>query len=357
MTIKKEQPERPILGKSKHIKDVLGHIAAAAKARETLIANSKNYTAGVAVLIIGPTGTGKELIAKAIHDSSSRKGKPFQTVDCGAISPELFESELFGHVKGSFTGAVADKIGRAKNADGGSLFLDEIGNLSRDHQSKILRFLNDKTFTKVGGSEIEKADVRIITATNRDLKADSGFRDDLYHRIAGYVIRTTGLADRPEDTIYLLNHFNHKADARVKFLLYSHPLSGNVRELITSSDKSYDYLKTELAGGMGKCIEYMEAHSDMDFDKIVHAYEIVILRANTSMSNTDIAKALHIRTTTTTLTADGFKEAFSINLPDKDDRHIKRYKTLFPDFLGYWNAIKVVPGEAYRLTMTEIERV
>lgn len=340
MKSSKEQPERSILGPSKHIKDVLSHIDVAATAREAKREDGK-LTPGVAVLIIGPTGTGKELIALAIHDGSSRKDASFQTVNCGAISPNLFESELFGHEKGAFTGADKLHIGLAKNAEGGSLFLDEIGNLSPDHQSKLLRFLNDKTFTKVGGNTVEKADVRIITATNRDLKADSGFRGDLYHRIAGYVINTTGLADRPEDTIYLLNHLNHKADARVKFFLYSHPLPGNVRTLENAYDKPYEYLRDQFKEEkeMNNCILYVEQHNDMDFDKIVQAYEIVILRANTAMSNKAIVDLLHIRADK--LSENGFYENFSIALPDKDDSYIKTFKTLYGDFLGYWNALKL----------------
>ncbi|MEI7636006.1 MAG: sigma 54-interacting transcriptional regulator [Syntrophus sp. (in: bacteria)] len=322
-----EKNEYEILGQSKHIKDILRSATEAAKD-------------DTAVLIAGPTGTGKELIARHIHNESSRHKASFETMDCGAISPQLFESELFGHEKGAFTGANAQRIGRAENAKGGSLFLDEIGNLSQDHQSKILRFLNDKTFTKVGGNKVEKADVRIITATNKDLKAgDGGFRFDLYHRISEYVIRTIGLADRPEDTVYLLNHFNHEADTRAKFLLYSYSFPGNVRELKNHSNRSFDYLKTELAGEMDNCILYVGQHNDMDFDKIVQAYEIVILRANTAMSNKAIVDLLHIRADK--LSENGFYENFSIVLPDKDDSYIKTFKTLYGDFLGYWNALKL----------------
>jgi PAS domain S-box-containing protein len=196
------------------------------------------------VLITGETGTGKELVAHAIQQNSRRKSRPFIILNCTAIHKNLMESELFGHVKGAFTGAVANKQGIFESADGGTLFLDEIGELSMETQVKLLRVLDEGTFRPVGSAREKKVDVRIITATNRDLKkmVDKGlFREDLYYRINVISIKVPPLRERTEDVPMLVEHFTtesgddkHKgrkfSDKAITHLMkYSYP--GNVREL------------------------------------------------------------------------------------------------------------------------------
>ena len=196
------------------------------------------------VLINGETGTGKELVAHAIHRNSKRKNRPFIILNCTAISKNLMESELFGHVKGAFTGAVANKKGIFESADGGTLFLDEIGEIGVDTQSKLLRVLEEGTFRPVGGSREKKADVRIITATNRDLRkmiAKGHFREDLYYRINVINISLPPLRKKKEDISLLVEHFIKSLEAGegrqrkfsekalTKLEQYNYP--GNVREL------------------------------------------------------------------------------------------------------------------------------
>jgi transcriptional regulator with PAS, ATPase and Fis domain len=197
------------------------------------------------VLIQGETGTGKELIAKAIHGNGNRAAKPFFAVNCGALPETLLESELFGHVKGSFTGAIFDRRGYFKAADGGTIFLDEIGELSLATQVKLLRVLEERTIRPLGSNLSIKINVRIIAATHRNLLEEmhrNQFRDDLYFRLAVLPINIPPLRERLEDIIPLSNHFirrfNEKLDSSVKgissqavekFLAYSWP--GNAREL------------------------------------------------------------------------------------------------------------------------------
>lgn len=153
----------------------------------------------VPVLVLQPTGTGKELVARALHTHSRRSQGPFTTVHCGALSAELLESELFGHLKGSFTGAHRDQPGLVEVADGGSLFLDEVGEMPAAMQVKLLRFLQDGSFVPVGGRTPRHADVRMVAATHRDLDAmvrAGSFREDLYYRLKGVVLRTPALAER-----------------------------------------------------------------------------------------------------------------------------------------------------------------
>jgi DNA-binding NtrC family response regulator len=162
------------------------------------------------VLLTGESGTGKELVARAIHFNSPRKDKPFVAINCAAIPEGLLESELFGHVKGSFTGAVADREGRFAQADGGTLFLDEIGDMPLSVQAKILRVLQERSFEPVGGSRTRQVDVRIVAATNKDLQAavQSGeFRDDLYYRLNVFPIALPALRDRADDIPALASHF------------------------------------------------------------------------------------------------------------------------------------------------------
>jgi DNA-binding NtrC family response regulator len=164
----------------------------------------------IPVLIEGETGAGKELVSRGIHSSSSRRDRPFVVVNCGAISPELIESELFGHEKGAFTGATAQRRGAFEVAHGGTLFLDEIGELPLPLQPKLLRALEQKEIKRVGGNETLLVDVRILAATNRNLReevAEKTFRDDLYFRISTITLRVSPLRERREDILPLALHF------------------------------------------------------------------------------------------------------------------------------------------------------
>ena len=179
------------------------------------IANLRSLVAQVApkmasVLLQGESGTGKEVVARAIHDCSTRSKAPFVAVNCGAIPAELLESELFGHEKGAFTGAVAARKGRFELAEGGTLFLDEIGDMPFDMQVKLLRVLQERTFERVGGTKLQKANVRIVAATHQNLegKVESGdFRMDLYYRLNVFPIDVPPLRDRPEDIPLLAQRF------------------------------------------------------------------------------------------------------------------------------------------------------
>ena len=164
----------------------------------------------ISILITGENGVGKDIVAKEIFSRSDRKDKPYVVVDMGAITDTLFESELFGHVKGSFTGAISDHKGKFEQAQGGTLFLDEIGNLSLPAQAKLLRAIQNRVITKVGGDKEIPVDIRIISATNKDLKkevAEGRFREDLFYRLAGFQIEMPALRERKDDIIGLANHF------------------------------------------------------------------------------------------------------------------------------------------------------
>lgn len=197
------------------------------------------------VLIIGESGTGKELIAKAIHYSSARADRPFVTINCTAIPENLLESEMFGHLKGSFTGAIANKAGLVEAAHTGTLFLDEIGEIPLAIQAKLLRFLQEREFRRVGGTDERKIDVRIVAATNKKLEKEmevGNFREDLYYRLNVIRIKLPPLREREEDIPLLVNHFLKKFSAeqgkniaRVSSLamrvLCNYNFPGNVREL------------------------------------------------------------------------------------------------------------------------------
>jgi transcriptional regulator with GAF, ATPase, and Fis domain len=197
------------------------------------------------VLIIGETGTGKELIAHAIHNRSKRKNRPLIKVNCAALSAGLIESEFFGHEKGAFTGAISQRIGRFELANGGTIFLDEIGEISLEVQAKLLRVLQEEEFERVGGTKTLKVDVRVIAATNRNLKAmveEKTFRADLYYRLNVFPIDLPALRQRKEDISLLVRYFVNKhmtamgkkitsisQETIQQFMSYSWP--GNIREL------------------------------------------------------------------------------------------------------------------------------
>jgi DNA-binding NtrC family response regulator len=197
------------------------------------------------VLILGESGTGKELVAGAIHNLSRRRTRPYVRINCAAIPETLLESELFGHEKGAFTGAIRQKPGRVEEADRGTVFLDEIGDMSRSLQAKLLRFLEDGTFSRVGGVQELRVDVRLIAATNRDIITairQGEFREDLYHRLNVVQFRPPPLRDRQEDVVLLAEHFLRRFNVALnkslggistaaRQCLRRHHWPGNVREL------------------------------------------------------------------------------------------------------------------------------
>lgn len=197
------------------------------------------------VLITGPNGTGKELVAHQLHEKSERANAPLIEVNCAAIPSELIESELFGHVKGAFTSAVKDRAGKFEAADGGTIFLDEIGDMSLSAQAKVLRALQENIVTRVGADKDIKVNVRVVAATNKDLKKEieeGRFREDLYHRLAVILIKVPSLNDRRDDIPLLIEHFSEKiateqgiapkvfSNQAVR-LLQEYDWTGNIREL------------------------------------------------------------------------------------------------------------------------------
>lgn len=218
--------------------------------RSAPIENIKNIIAKVAptearVLITGANGTGKELVARQLHEQSERSSAPLIEVNCAAIPSELIESELFGHVKGAFTSAVRDRAGKFEAADGGTLFLDEIGDMSLSAQAKVLRALQESMITRVGADKDIRVNVRVIAATNKDLKKEieaGRFREDLYHRLAVILIPVPTLNDRRDDIPLLVSHFATKIaqeqgnvpkvfTAAAIELLQDYDWTGNIREL------------------------------------------------------------------------------------------------------------------------------
>lgn len=239
---KKYEFEKSIIGNSKAIKKVFSIL-------------EKAVSTNIIVSISGETGTGKELIAKAIHYNSLRKAEPFVPINIAAIPKELIESELFGHEKGSFTGAVTRRIGKFEEAQKGTIFLDEIGEMELSLQAKLLRVIQEKEVIRIGGNSIIKLDVRILVATHRDLREEvknGNFREDLYYRILGLPVWLPPLRERDNDVILIANHFMNEfceenginelkfsRSAIDKLLQYWYP--GNVRELKSIVDLAAVY--------------------------------------------------------------------------------------------------------------------
>ncbi len=278
------------------------------------------------VLILGESGTGKELVAKAIHYQSRRTQHPLITVNCGAIPEDLLESELFGHMKGSFTGAVSTRVGRFEMADRGSIFLDEIGDMSLKLQVKLLRVLQERRFEPVGSNKTLEVDVRIIAATNKNLETavqEGRFREDLYYRLNVIPIVIPPLRNRPEDVPLLLDHFltrfseenrlkKPKVTAEALEILTHYPWPGNVRELentierlvvlkhedeITPKGLPSHLTRSASQGSQGISIP----ESGINFKKLVNDFENdLILRAleKTSGNKNQAANLLRLNRTT-----------------------------------------------------------
>ena len=203
------------------------------KMREVYQSLDRIIDSDVTVIIRGESGTGKELLARAIHFNGHRKNLPFVAVNCAAIPESLLESELFGHEKGSFTGAINKRMGKFEQADKGTLFLDEIGEMSQATQAKILRVLQEKRFERIGGNETTEVDARVISATNKNLELEvkeKNFREDLYYRISVYPIFLPPLRERNEDIPQLVAHFLDKFNKKMK------------RKVKKISDRSMEYL-------------------------------------------------------------------------------------------------------------------
>jgi transcriptional regulator with GAF, ATPase, and Fis domain len=228
-----------IIGTSDALRAVLSRIAKVAPTDST-------------VFVTGETGTGKELIARAVHKRSQRTGRAFVSVNCAALAPSLVSSELFGHEKGAFTGATQRRLGRFELADGGTIFLDEVGELPTDTQVALLRVLQEREFERVGGSQSIKVDVRVIAATNRDLKtavAKGSFREDLFYRLNVFPIEVPPLRERRDDILMLVEYFVQRyakrggksvrtIDRKTLDLLQSYDWPGNIRELQNVIERS-----------------------------------------------------------------------------------------------------------------------
>ncbi|MCK5209998.1 MAG: sigma-54-dependent Fis family transcriptional regulator [Cyclobacteriaceae bacterium] len=256
--------EKSIIGKSKAIKNVFSML-------------EKAINTNIIVSITGETGTGKELIAKTIHYNSMRKKEPFVTINIAAIPKELIESELFGHEKGSFTGAVTRRIGKFEEAQGGTIFLDEIGEMDMNLQAKLLRVIQEKEVTRIGSNKTIKLDVRVLVATHRNLVEEvknGNFREDLYYRLLGLPVLLPPLRERDNDVVIIAKYFlkefckengihllKFSSEAQDKLLKYQYP--GNVREL-----KSIVDLAAVLADGDEIEVEDIKFSSILDEDKL-----------------------------------------------------------------------------------------
>jgi two-component system, NtrC family, response regulator HydG len=299
-----------MIGESEPMKTLFRHIELAS-------------TSDVTVLITGESGTGKELAASAIHNESSRRKGPFIKVNCSSLAENLLESELFGHVKGSFTGAVSDRAGKFEAADGGTLFLDEIGDISSSTQVKLLRAVQEKVITRVGENRERKVDIRLITATNRDLRqmvADGKFREDLFFRLNVFPLRTSPLRERGSDIFLITEHLIEKLNLKygksvsgisrsALQIIMDHTWPGNVRELenaieyafifrsdgeITSADLPESIVSSKT-GYFAKTIE--NGSKQNKFSRApVNAQELAQLLKKYKFARKDVAAHLGIST-------------------------------------------------------------
>jgi len=275
-----------IVGDSPPLRQVLAKVEQVAQTQAT-------------VLLRGETGTGKEMVARAIHINSAREARPFVRVNCAALATGVLESELFGHEKGAFTGAMARRQGRFELADGGTLFLDEVGDLPLDVQVKLLRVLQEREFERVGGVDTVKVDVRLISATHRDLEkliTEGKFREDLYYRLNVFPITMPPLRERPGDIALLVEHFIAKyaqstgkvvrgADTAAIAMLSSYPWLGNVRELENVIERALILAMSDVL-----------TPADLDFGRRqAQAVPAAPLAASPSGSLSDSGRSLHKR--------------------------------------------------------------
>ena len=259
-----------IIGKSKPMQGIYEMISKVAQSKAS-------------VLITGPSGTGKELIAKAIHYDSPRKDRPFISVNCGALTETLLESELFGHEKGAFTGAVSMKKGRFELADEGTLFLDEVGDMPPPLQVKLLRVLQEMEFERVGGTKTIKVDVRVLSASNQNIKevvAEGNFREDLFYRLNVINIEVPSLTERTEDIRLLVNHFIEKyrqdeGKERIELspeawkILYSYTWPGNVRELENIIERAVVLKADRVIGPEDLPPELSEKRQEVEVERFI----------------------------------------------------------------------------------------
>ena len=276
ITVKKALDKKSLLFENRYLRNQLRErhrfdnmIGKSRKIQEVYKIMERVAPTDSTVLIYGKSGTGKELVAKAIHYNSPRKGKPFISVDCGALSESLLESELFGHVKGSFTDATVTKPGLFEVASGGTFFLDEVSNISLAIQAKLLRVLQEREFKPVGGTKWKKVDIRLITATNRDLKElikEGSFREDLFYRLNIVPILLPPLRERREDipllTFHFLQKYNRDRNRKIKTvssqtmrLLINYSWPGNVRELENVIERAMVMNETDTI-----CSEYLPSN-------------------------------------------------------------------------------------------------
>ncbi len=259
-----------IIGKSKPMQGIYDMISKVAQSKAS-------------VLITGPSGTGKELIAKAIHYNSPRKDRPFISVNCGALTETLLESELFGHEKGAFTGALSMKKGRFELADSGTLFLDEVTDMPPPLQVKLLRVLQEMEFERVGGTKTIKVDVRVLSASNRNIKevvAEGNFREDLFYRLNVINIEVPSLRERPEDIRLLVDHFIEKyrqdeGKERIELspeawkILYSYSWPGNVRELENVIERAVVLKADRVIGQEDLPAEISEKREEVEVERFI----------------------------------------------------------------------------------------
>ncbi|CAM2842331.1 sigma-54-dependent transcriptional regulator [Flavobacterium frigoris] len=265
----------------------------------------------MSVLIIGESGTGKEIIAKSIHQQSLRNNNNFIAVDCGAIPKELAASEFFGHLKGSFTGAISDKIGYFEAANGGTVFLDEIGNLSYENQIQLLRALQERKIKPVGSNKEIKVDIRILTATNEDLREavkNGDFREDLYHRINEFSIHSPALSEREEDLMLFAEFFLQKANEQlnkevigfspeVVAIFQKYPWPGNLRELQNCVKRATLLTQTDFIKEAVLPIEFFQKteSNSGDFSLSVNEKDAIVnALARTQNNKSEAAKLLKI---------------------------------------------------------------